>query len=116
MWSIGKLPPPERGMLGLHSHGNEIMDFGQTVGAYYVCNGVQSAYCNPKVDEMFQRANVLGGAERDAAYQEIAKFVHEDFATVPIGQPEFSFGLSKRLNWNTRADGFILLKEMSLKE
>ena len=116
MWSSGKLPGPERGMLGLHSHGNEIMDFGQTVGAYFTCNGTQSAYCNPRVDEMQQRASALGGAERAKAYQEIAKFVYDDYAAVPIGRPEFYFGLSKRVNWEVRPDGFILLKEMTLQE
>jgi peptide/nickel transport system substrate-binding protein len=116
MWSLGKVPPPERGMLGMHSHGNEIMDYGQTVNAYYTCNGVQSAYCNPAVDEAFQKATSLGGAERQKALADIAKVVYDDYATVPIGQPEFSFGLSKRLNWNQRADGFILLKEMTLNE
>jgi peptide/nickel transport system substrate-binding protein len=116
MWSIGKVPPPERGMLGMHSHGNEIMDYGQTINAYYTCNGVQSAYCNPAVDEAFQKATALGGAERQKAFADIAKMVYDDYATVPIGQPEFSFGLTKRLNWAQRADGFILLKEMTLNE
>jgi peptide/nickel transport system substrate-binding protein len=116
MWSMGKPAPPERGMIGLHSHGNEIMDYGQTVGAYYICDGKQSAYCNPKVDELQKQATGLAGAERNRAYAEIAKIVYDDVATIPIGQPEFYFGLSKRLNWKVRPDGFILLKEMSLKE
>jgi ABC-type transport system substrate-binding protein len=116
MWSMGKQPPPERGIVGLHSHGNEIGDFGQTVGTYYICDGKQSAYCNPKVDELQKVASTLAGPERAKAYADIAKIVYDDYATIPIGYPEFFFGLSKRLNWNVRSDGFILVKEMTLNE
>jgi hypothetical protein len=35
--------------------------------------------------------------------------------TIPIGQPNFYYGLSPRLQWQSRMDGFILLKEMALK-
>ena len=68
---------------------------------------------NLRVD---QPLRALAGAERAKAYADIAKVVYDDYATVPIGYPEFYFGLSKRLNWSVRPDGFILLKEMTLKE
>ena len=57
----------------------------------------------------------LSGDERDLALQEIAAFLHEDVALVPVGQPSFFFGLGDRIDWAPRADGFILLKEMGLK-
>jgi ABC-type transport system substrate-binding protein len=86
------------------------------VGTYYLCDGRQSAYCNPKVDEMQKAASVLDGPARAKAYAEIAQVVYDDYATIPIGQPELFFGMSKRLNRTVRTDSFILVKEMSLNE
>jgi peptide/nickel transport system substrate-binding protein len=107
---------PARGIIALHSHGNELLDFGQTVRFYYTCDGRQSTYCNPAVDEMQNRAQSLGGTEREKAYQEIAKLMYDEVVTVPIMHPSFYFGMSKRLEWTPRPDGFTLLKEMKLKE
>jgi peptide/nickel transport system substrate-binding protein len=116
MWSSGKQPAPERGMLGLHSLGNDIFDFGQSVGSNYGCAGIQSAYCNPKVDELHKAASVLTGEARNKAYQEIGQLIYDDYAAIPVGMPEFYFGLGKRLDWKPRLDANILLKEMTLKE
>ena len=58
----------------------------------------------------------LVGEPRAKAYQEIAKYVYDDFGTVPLAQPSFYYGLSQRLDWNLRIDGFMLAKEMKLKE
>ena len=65
---------------------------------------------------MQKAASVLDGPARAKAYVEIAQVVYDDYATIPIGQPELFFGPSKRLNWTVRTDGFILVKEMSLNE
>ena len=105
-----------RGIIAVHSHGNELLDFGQTVRFYYTCEGRQSTYCNPAVDEMQTRALSLSGAEREKAYQEIGKQMYDEVITIPIMHPSFYFGMSKRLEWTPRPDGFILLKEMKLKE
>ena len=107
---------PQRGIIGFHSHGNELMEFSQTVQFYYVCNGRQSAYCNPAVDEMQKNDLPLTGDARVKAYQALGQYVYDDYATVPIGYPSFYFGLSKRLDWTPRLDGFLLAKEMKLKE
>ena len=50
-----------------------------------------------------------------AAAEEIAKYIHDNFYTVPIGHPDFNFALSDKLDWKPRLDGFILLKEMKFK-
>jgi peptide/nickel transport system substrate-binding protein len=107
---------PDRGIIAVHSHGNELLDFGQTVRFYYTCDGRQSTYCNPAVDEMQKRALSLAGAEREKAYQEIGKFVYDEVITIPIMHPSYFFGMSKRLGWTPRPDGFTLLKEMKLNE
>lgn len=65
---------------------------------------------------MHNAALPLVGEERAKAYQELARYLHEQVYTVPIGHPNFYFGVSKRLEWQVRLDGFMLLKEMALKE
>ena len=37
------------------------------------------------------------------------------YKTVPIGHPYFYYGLSSKVEWKPRLDGFILVKEMKLK-
>ncbi len=117
IYSLAPKPiDPARGIIAVHSHGNELLDFGQTVRFYYTCDGRQSTYCNPAIDEQQQRALSLAGAEREKAYQEIGKYVYDEVVTIPIMHPSFYFGMSQRLEWTPRPDGFTLLKEMKLKE
>jgi peptide/nickel transport system substrate-binding protein len=107
---------PERGAILLNGHGNEFLDYSFTVNNYYTCEGRLSSYCDPKVDEMHKAAVQLVGEPRAKAYQEIAKYVYDDFGVVPIGQPTYYYGLSQRLDWAARLDTFILVKEMKLKQ
>jgi peptide/nickel transport system substrate-binding protein len=107
---------PDRGILAINSHGNELLDFAQTVRFYYTCDGRQSTYCNPAIDEMQKNGIPLTGSEREKAYQAIGQYVHDDFPLVPIGAPSFWYAISKRLDWSPRPDGFIMVKEMTLKE
>jgi peptide/nickel transport system substrate-binding protein len=117
IYSLAPKPiDPNRGIIAVHSHGNELLDFGQTVRFYYTCDGRQSTYCNPAIDEMQNKALSLGGAEREKAYQEIGKLMYDEVVTIPIMHPSFYFGMSQRLEWTPRPDGFILLKEMKFKE
>ncbi|MCC7367148.1 MAG: hypothetical protein IT306_01925 [Chloroflexi bacterium] len=106
---------PNRGMLGTHAHGNELMDYSSTVTAYYTCKARNSAVCDEKLEEMQQKALPLKGTERQKAFQDIAKYIHEQFYTVPIGHPNFYYGLSTKVEWKPRLDGFIMVKEMKLK-
>lgn len=114
-WTLGYDNIPEdRGWAGFWFHGNELFDYSAS-GGYYTCGGSVSAYCNENVEALYKAALQLSGDERDLALQEIAAFLHEDVALVPVGQPSFFFGLGDRIDWAPRADGFILLKEIGLK-
>jgi peptide/nickel transport system substrate-binding protein len=115
LWGAPKPIPPERGMIGTNGHGNEIMDFSTTVSTYYTCAGRLSVMCDPKLDEMQAKALPLTGEARAKAYQEIAKYANDQVYAIPIGQPNFNYALSARLNWQSRLDGLILIKEMTLK-
>jgi peptide/nickel transport system substrate-binding protein len=107
---------PDRGIIALHSTGNDLRDFSQTVGSQYTCDGRNSTYCNPVVDEMQKNAQSLSGDERVKAYQAIGKYVYDEFVSIPIMHPSYYFALSQRLEWTPRPDGLILVKEMKLKE
>jgi peptide/nickel transport system substrate-binding protein len=107
--------PADRGMAGFHFHGNEIGDYAISVDSYYRSNGVTSTVEDPELDRMHAAASQLTGDARNKAYQDIAKYVYDKFYYVPINYPNFYFGLSNRINWKARTDGFILVKEMTLK-
>jgi peptide/nickel transport system substrate-binding protein len=106
--------PQERTLLGLQQHGQELMDYSGSVVSYYSCEGNTSAYCDPELEKMYAAAVGTSGDARQQALANIAKYVYDQVAVVPIGQPNFNFGLADRLNWKPRIDGFILLKEMTL--
>jgi peptide/nickel transport system substrate-binding protein len=116
LWSAPKPISPDRGMLGISSHGNEILDLSTTARNFYTCDGRSSGHCDTVAEEMGTRALPLTGEARDKAYQELAKYIYDDYATVPIGYPTFYFGLTNRLQWAPRRDGLLLVKEMALKE
>jgi peptide/nickel transport system substrate-binding protein len=107
--------PPERGMIAIHMHGNELMDYAATVNSYYATAGKNWTLEDPEVDAMHKAALPLTGPEREKAYQAIAAKVAKNMNIIPIGQPNFFFGLGPRLQWQSRMDGFILMKEMTLK-
>jgi peptide/nickel transport system substrate-binding protein len=106
---------PNRGMLGTHAHGNELMDFSSTVQAYYTCKARNSVVCDPTIEDMHAKALPLKGAERQKAYEDIAKYIYDQFYTVPIGHPNYYYGLSTKVDWKPRLDAFIMVKEMKLK-
>lgn len=114
-WTMGfKNIPSERALLGLQQHGQELMDYSGSVVSYYSCDGNTSAYCDPELEKLFAAAVGTSGDARQKALADIAKYVYDKVPVVPIGQPNFNFGLAQRLDWKPRIDGFILLKEMTL--
>jgi peptide/nickel transport system substrate-binding protein len=114
-WTAGyQNIPPNRGLIGLQQHGNELMDFSSSIASYYSCTGATSAYCDPELDKMTAAADQLSGEQRDAALQNIAKYVYDRYITVPIGQPNFYFGMAKNIDWKPRLDGFLLVKEIKV--
>jgi peptide/nickel transport system substrate-binding protein len=114
-WTMGyQNIPQDRTLVGLQQHGQELMDYSGSVVSYYSCEGNTSAYCDPELEKMYAAAVGTSGDARQQALANIAKYVYDQVAVVPIGQPNFNFGLADRLNWKPRIDGFILLKEMTL--
>jgi len=114
-WTSGyKAISPSRGIVGLQSHGQELMDYSGSVQGYLTCAGSTSAYCNPKVDRMYNKAVALTGDARKQALQQIDDYTYQQVPIVPIGQPNFFYGIAQNLSWSPRLDGFLLIKEMKL--
>ncbi|BCB78251.1 ABC transporter substrate-binding protein [Phytohabitans flavus] len=114
-WTAGyQAITPDRGLIGLQQHGNELMDYSSSIEGYYACKGATSAYCDPELEKLTAAANQLAGGERDTALQNIAKYVYDRYITVPVGQPNFYFGLATGIDWKPRLDGFLLVKEMKV--
>ncbi len=106
---------PERNMIGLLYHGNELMDYSATVASYFTCSGNISAYCNPEFDAKAEVAYTLTEEEgRGEALEELAAILYDDVAAIPIGYPSFHYSLGAGLDWKPRLDGLILLKDMAL--
>ncbi|NII69837.1 ABC transporter substrate-binding protein [Microbacterium ulmi] len=115
-WQVGyDNIPPERGLIGLNSHGNELGDFSLSVFSLYQCASTRSAFCDQDVEKEAAAASQLSGDERDAAYQALGAYFYEQVPVVPIGQQAFHFGLSDRVDWSPRQDGLILIKEIGIK-
>jgi hypothetical protein len=92
------------------------MDYSSTVTSYYTCKARNSTVCDQTIEDMQAKALPLKGEERVKAYQAIAKYISEQYYTVPIGHPNFYYGVSSRLDWKPRLDAFIMVKEMKLKD
>jgi len=113
-WTMGYPNiPADRGWAGLQQHGQELMDFSGSITGYYDCVGNTSAFCDQTLEQMAAEADAATGDERQEKLAAIAEYVYDLAPVIPIGQPAFNFGLSERLDWKPRMDGFILLKEMT---
>jgi peptide/nickel transport system substrate-binding protein len=116
IWSADKPIDPTRGILGVNAHGNELLDLALSVKMYYDCEGKQSVYCDPKMQELENTALPLEGEARAKAWQAVATYAHDQIVTIPIGYPYNYYAVSSRLDWTPRAEGLILAKEMKLKQ
>lgn len=105
--------PKDRGWIANNPHSNEIMDVSRSMG-YYRCTGSSSTFCDPEMDKSIDAAIPLTGDERAKALASITRKFYETYAAIPVVHIDLIHGTSKRLQWESRIDGFLMLKEMSL--
>ena len=105
--------PKDRGWIANNPHSNEIMDVSRSMG-YYRCTGSSSTFCDPEMDKLIDAAIPLTGDERAKALAAITKKFYDTYAAIPVVHLDLIHGTSKRLQWESRIDGFLMLKEMSL--
>jgi peptide/nickel transport system substrate-binding protein len=112
-WGQAPPIPPERALMLIDSHGNEAMDLSFTASSYYKCGS--RGLCDDELEALIAKAEPLVGEARESAFHELQQYFYAQYFIIPIDQPTLYYALSDRLNWQSRLDGFILLKEMSLK-
>jgi len=66
------------------------------------------------MDKAIDAAIPLTGEARAKALAEITKKFYDTYAAIPVVHLDLIHGASKRLQWESRIDGFLMLKEMSL--
>lgn len=107
--------PPDRGVIQLWVHTQNLFDYGGTVDQYYTSDGNNTAVHDPVLDEMYAKAEPLVGEPRRKALQEIAQYIREKVYYIPIGQAYQNYAMADNLEWQPRMDALLQLKEMKLK-
>lgn len=106
---------PKQGMIAMHKHTNDPYDFSGTVNAFYTCNGRLSTSCNPKIDQLQEKAKILTGEARQKAYEEIAELAYNDLYYIPLHHETRFHGLSSKFNWQPPLHAGIRLTDISRK-
>ena len=76
----------------------------------------QSYYSNKALDALLDKGRTtIDPAQRTAIYREAAQIIKEDAPLVSMLQAPLIYGLSRRLDWQPRADSMIDLRHASFK-
>ncbi len=107
--------------LQFSSHDNSLFDADRTLSVLFTTEGMaqggQSAYGNPRVDELVTAARTeTDPAKREDMYHEAVQIIHDEAACIFLLNLDDIYGLSEGLEWTPRVDGRILVKDMTLVE
>jgi peptide/nickel transport system substrate-binding protein len=99
------------------SHDNVLLDADRTLSALFTTDGSQSAYSNPRVDELVLDARTETDVElRAQMYHEAVQIIRDDAACIFTVNLDNIYGLSENLEWTPRLDGRIFVKDMTLND
>lgn len=88
-----------------------------TLSAWFSKTSPFSNFWEPELEEMIVKAKKeMNPTVRKAQYSKILKKIHEDAPWLFLYQPVNIYGVRSRINWNPRADEFVILNESSLNE
>jgi len=104
--------PEDRNYIAMHQHGNEALDFFFSY-AYYGCGFDVSQYCVPEQDAMMAEAAQKGGAEREAALQEINRLLMDDVVIGYLAHLDLIYAVNDALDWTLKLDHRLIAKEMA---
>ena len=98
-------------------HGNPLFDADRSYTAYLAPgDGSMSSSTRPDLDALIVEARTESDpARRDALYGRIAKAAAGDGLFVYLLQAEDLYGLAKRVRWQPRTDGKLIVKEMGFR-
>ena len=92
-------------------------DADVTLSAWFTKTSQFSNFWDPELEEMIVKAKKeMNPAARKAQYSRILKKIHEDAPWIFLYQPINIYGVRSRVNWNPRADEFVIISESSLNE
>ncbi len=92
-------------------------DADVTLSAWFTKTSQFSNFWDPELEEMIVKAKKeMNPAARKAQYSRILKKIHEDAPWIFLYQPINIYGVRSRINWNPRADEFVIISESSLSE
>ncbi|MCI0687162.1 MAG: ABC transporter substrate-binding protein, partial [Sporichthyaceae bacterium] len=110
----GRIPGTEPNAFDLKYgwNSNEWFD-GSRIVSHITCKGTSSKSCNPKVDELMDKAiKTLDPAARDQLYQQVWAELNKDPYSIYLLQHNLIYGLSNRLQWQPRPDDEYRFVEM----
>jgi peptide/nickel transport system substrate-binding protein len=94
------------------SHSNQLFDADRTAAAYFV-EGPASGVRDPRMQEIVLKARSESDvAKRLALYAEMTRIANEEAMIVFLLHTKSIYGLSRRLDWQPRADDMLIVKEM----
>ena len=74
-----------------------------------------SGYSNPELDRLIEAADrEFNPAQRQRILQQAMRLAMRDLPIIPLYLREDCFGVSRALDWQPRADGMILVKDIRL--
>jgi len=82
---------------------------------FYLGTGQFSQADSPEFQAKMDAAAVLSGDERVAAYRALWKEAHDEYWFLPIFGIDYIHGLSARVVWTPRDDGFVYFNTVTLK-
>jgi peptide/nickel transport system substrate-binding protein len=107
-------PGPGKTDLFMSSHGNDLMDSASTFESYYRCNASFSLACAQDLDPKIAAAGTKAGAERDQAFRDLWKAYADHYFMMPLFSVDYVHGLSDRIEWEPRLDGYVYYNAMRL--
>jgi peptide/nickel transport system substrate-binding protein len=99
-------------------HGNPLFDADRTYSTYIKgrAPGSMSAADRPDIDAIIDEArSEMDVVKRQALYARIAQMVSDDLIFIFLLQAQDLYGVSKRLNWQPRVDGKLIIKDVGIK-
>lgn len=95
---------------------NQLFDADRSLTAFFHETSGQAGIADANLSRLIEQArHETDPARRLALYADITRDVHERALQVWLVRNNDMYGLSRRLEWQPRADGLILLREMRVR-
>lgn len=83
---------------------------------FYFGTGQFSQADSPEFQEKLEEAGAIAGPEREPAYQALWQEIYDNHWVVPLFGIDYLHGLSARIDWTPRDDGFTYYNTFTLTE